>query len=531
VRTIAGRVGLALLVFGLITLLTVGGALWLVLRDLHRDAALGSLAELTLPYASQARQRLPVGLMRRTARGERSEPEVLRRYRESDEGRAATRAFRSFVQDAQQEIAGAGISVLLIEDGTTVIRDTTTGTSQTIPDEPRLAAPVTEGTVQTGTTAVEGLGDVLYAATLIREQLVDRSVPTLMLVREDDSAQLATEDLFRALVVAALVLLAVGIPLALGLGRSVAAPLRRLATASGDVARGTVPTPLPVTGPLEVAEASAAFNAMAAEVDATRQAQQQLLADVRHDLRTPLTVIAGFSEALRDGTASGPAAERAAAAIADEAGRLERMLADLDHLTVAGSEGPVLRIEALDGVALARGAVERFAAEAESRGQSIAVVHQPTTGGAAGDAVVALAADRDAIDRILGNIIANALAYAPSPGGHIGLEVDLIPAPARVRGAMTGRQASTGAEGVLLAVRDDGPGIPTAALPHVFDRFYRADPSRANRGSGLGLAIVRDLAEALGGYAFAENLASAGTRVGVVLPTAPRSPTATPSED
>jgi signal transduction histidine kinase len=234
---------------------------------------------------------------------------------------------------------------------------------------------------------------------------------------------------------------------------------------------------------------------MAAEVDATRETQRQLLADIRHDLRTPLTVISGFSEALRDGTATGDAAERAAAAIADETGRLGRMLNDLDHLTVPGGAGPALRLETIDALELAGSTVDRFAAEADARGQHIAV---------ATDAAAArVTADRDALDRILGNIIANALAHAPSPGGHISLEVLL-----------------SGAD-VTLAVRDDGPGIPGAALPHVFDRFYRADPSRTSRGSGLGLAIVRDLAEALGGRAFAEGPPDGGARVGVVLPAAP----------
>jgi signal transduction histidine kinase len=518
VRTIGGRIGLALLAFGLVTLLTVGGALWIVLRDLHRDAALGSLAELTLPYASQARQRVPQALLRRTFRGERPGQDVLRIYRESIEGQAATRAFTAFVSQAQDEIAEAGISVLLIADDSTILRDPTSGTSQTVATAPVLAAPLTAGTVQTGTTTVAGLGDVLYAATPIRETSMDRAVPTLMLVRADDSAQLATGDLIRALSVAALVLIIIGIPLALGLSRSVAAPLRRLAAASGDVARGVVPQPLPTSGPLEVSEASAAFNAMASEVDATRKAQQQLLADVRHDLRTPLTVIAGFSEALRDGTASGASAVRAATAIADEAGRLERMLSDLDHLTVPGAEAPQLRLEELDAVALARATVERFTGEAEARGQEIAYLDEAGHGDP-----VPLVADRDAMDRMLGNIIANALAFAPSPGGRIGLEARSLSGVVRPGRATAERTRSSDDPVVLIAVRDDGPGIPPGAVPRVFDRFYRADPSRAKRGSGLGLAIVRDLAEAHGGYAFAENLASGGARIGVVLPAGPRS--------
>ncbi len=262
-----------------------------------------------------------------------------------------------------------------------------------------------------------------------------------------------------------------------------------------------------------MAEASAAFNAMAAEVDATRLTQRQLLADVRHDLRTPLTVIGGFAEALRDGTATGEAAERAAIAISDEAGRLERMLADLDHLTMPGSEGPPLRLESLVALDLAMGTVERFAAEAEARGQSLALAEEASRAGLA-----ALLADRDALDRILGNIVANALDHAPSPGGSIRVEVRTLSA---AEGPIGGPGGWTGRAGIMLAVRDDGPGIPPAALAHVFDRFYRADPARATRGSGLGLAIVRDLTDALGGRVFAENCPTGGARVGVVLPMAP----------
>lgn len=512
-RSLGGRIGAVFLVFGLITLLTVGAALWVALRDLHRDAALGSLAELTVPYASQARQRFPLDILRPRAQGERPAAETLRAFRESQQGRLASEAFVTFVEEAQEEIEAAGISVLLISDGSTVVRDPASGTIETLASAPAVEAPQLRGVVQTGTTQVEGLGEVIYAATLIREPLPDRAVPTLVLAREDDSARLATEDLARALAIAALVLVLVGIPLAVGLSRSVTHPLQRLAAASQTVASGAVPEPLPASGPTEVAKASAAFNAMAAEVDATRQAQRQLLADIRHDLRTPLTVIAGFAQALRDGTATGEAAERAAVAISDEAARLERMLVDLDHLTVPGVEGPLLRPERIDGLTVAQATVERFATEAEARGQELALDDTASAGSQRPEVM----ADRDALDRIMGNIMANALSHAPSPGGHIHLEVGMVhasDAPVGGAGGWSGRA------GVLLAVRDDGPGIAAAALPHVFDRFYRADPSRSSPGSGLGLAIVRDLADTLGGRAFAQNLPEGGARVGVVLPAA-----------
>jgi len=492
VTTLRGRIGVVLLVFGLTTLIAVGGALWVSLRDLHRDAAIGSLSELTVPYAVRARQQLPLDAFRLRQPGERLTPQMIEEFRASQAGIRAAEGFVEFVREAQEEIDAAGISVLLVEEGRIVTRNPETGAIETVDTDPGLELPNASGDVLSGSMELDGFGQVLYAVTPIRGPRVDRAFPALVLLREDDSAQLATADLIRAITIAGLLLIVVGIPLALGLSRSVTRPLRRLTAASATVAAGEVPEPLPTTGPLEVAEASAAFNVMSAEVDATRQAQRQLLADIRHDLRTPLTVIGGFSEALRDGTATGEVAERAADAISDEAGRLERMLDDLDHLTVPGVAGPPLHMETIDSLELATSAVERFAPEAEGHGQTLAL--------AEGAASATLTADRDALDRILGNIIANALTHAPSPGGSVRLEVELEDASVR------------------LSVRDDGPGIPAAALPHVFDRFYRADPSRTSRGSGLGLAIVRDLAEALGGQAFAENTTGGGARVGVVLP-------------
>jgi two-component system OmpR family sensor kinase len=170
----------------------------------------------------------------------------------------------------------------------------------------------------------------------------------------------------------------------------------------------------------------------------------------------------------------------------------------------------VLRIEPLEGVALAQEAVTRFAAQAEAAGQDLALAPdaRPAT----------VLADPDAVARILGNVVANALAHAPKPGGHVRIEVAPVGRGDPPIGGPSGWQDR---DGVVLAVSDDGPGIPPGALPRIFDRFYRADPARSGDGSGLGLAIVRDLADALDGRAFAENPAAGGARVGVVLPRAP----------
>jgi len=489
VTTLRGRIGLVLLVFALATLLALGGSLWIALRGLHRDAAIGSLTELTVPYATAIRVRLPENLARLGRSGDR---DLIERFRNID-GDLELAQFR---EDFEEDFSEAGVSIVFTLGKKSYIVNPDEGVASTLTEVPEIEGDLIRGQVATGTTEIEGLGEVLYATTPILGPGRSPGAPYLMLARTDDSATQATADIIRALTIAGLLLIVIGIPLAAGLSRSVTGPLRRLSDATSDVARGKVPEPLPVSGPLEVAEASAAFNAMAAEVGATREAQRQLLADIRHDLRTPLTVIGGFSEALKDGTASGDTAVRAADAISDETERLGRMLDDLDHLTVPAVAGPPLRLQSLDGLEVVRNAVERFATEADSREQTLqmadAATHAP------------LEADPDALDRILGNIIANALKHAPSPGGHVIVEV--IP----------------GVATVTIAVNDDGPGIPDAALPHVFDRFYRADPSRTGPGSGLGLAIVRDLADALQGEAFAQNVEGSGARVGVILPASPR---------
>jgi two-component system, OmpR family, sensor histidine kinase BaeS len=497
VSTLRGRIGLALIAFGLTTLLVVGGSLWVALRDLHRDAALGAMTELTVPYAT---------FLRSPSDGQRGVGGPAARLR-SGALAAGDSTLAAFIDRIQEDVDPASLSVILIEGRTADFLNPSEGTTTTLADPPSLGANLTRGQVATGSTTIHGLGDVVYAATPIVVGPRGRTPLTLMLARHDDSAELATADLARALTLAGLALLIIGIPIAVGLGASVARPLRRLSAATETVAAGGIPEPLPIDGPMEVADASAAFNAMAAEVGATRETQRQLLADIRHDLRTPLTVIGGFSEALRDGTASGDAAIRAADAISDETARLGRMLDDLDHLTMPGMAQPSLHLEMVDGRDLALAAVARFDAEATSRGQSIIL---------APDAVSAeLSADRDALDRILGNLIANALVHAPSPGGVVQLEVALLDDGRQSGARATG---STSAATVRIAVRDDGPGIPSSALPHIFDRFYRADPSRASRGSGLGLAIVADLAEALGGRAFAENPTGGGARVGIEVP-------------
>ena len=268
---------------------------------------------------------------------------------------------------------------------------------------------------------------------------------------------------------------------------------------------GPEPPPLPAEGPSEVRDVTQQFNAMRAELARGRRAETELLANLRHDLRTPLTVIGGFAEALVDGTASGDAAPRAARAIADETARLERLVGALGALDGLADESAGLRPEQLDAASVLAEANARFATRATAAGVEL-VTEAPRE-------TLGFAADRLAIERILSNLVENALAaVGPAVAGEPAPQVHLA-----ARAARTVR----GDAAVLLAVSDDGPGFPPGGLEHAFDRSYRGDPSRAGPGSGLGLAIVRELARRHGGEATVENLAPRGARVSVVLPVVP----------
>ena len=319
----------------------------------------------------------------------------------------------------------------------------------------------------------------------------------------DNSIQLALSDLVRTLGIIVIVLLLVGLPIAWLLARSVTAPMRRLAQAARDLpaASGEL-KPLPLEGPTEVKALTERFNAMAQELASTRHEETALLANLRHDLRTPLTSIGGFAEAIADGTASGDRATAAARTIAEEAQRLERLVGELGVVERLRDGAAALRPEALDATELLRQAATRFETRAASAGVEVDVGATSP-----GELRLVFTGDRLAAERILQNLIENALSMLPQ-GGHIWLRAAPL--------TMSGR-----APGISLSVTDDGPGFPPGTTEKVFERFFRADPSRSGSGSGLGLAIVRELARAHGGEAWAENVAPRGARVTVLLPIQP----------
>jgi signal transduction histidine kinase len=310
----------------------------------------------------------------------------------------------------------------------------------------------------------------------------------------------------RALLLSALGAAALALLLSLLLTRYLARPLRELATAARRVATGDLAQRVPIRSRDEVGALAAAFNEMAASLERGEAARRNLVADVAHELKTPLTVVEGTVEAMLDGVY--PADRERLESIREEVTLLTKLVADLRELSLADAGGLRLEREPLDPGALVRRAVAAASARAEARGLTLAA-ELP-------DDLPLVAGDGGRLAQVLANLLDNALRYTPA-GGRV--TVSAVAAPA---------EPGDGTSGVRLAVTDTGPGIPAADLPHVFDRFYRADPSRARRsgGSGLGLAIARGYVEAHGGRIWAESASGRGTTVAFWLPALSGAPDA-----
>jgi signal transduction histidine kinase len=297
----------------------------------------------------------------------------------------------------------------------------------------------------------------------------------------------------RALLWAALAAGTAGLLLAFALGRRILKPVEALTQAARRMEAGDLDQRVAVTGRDEIAGLARAFNAMAERRATAERLRRDLVSDVAHELRSPLTNLRCQIEALQDGLA--PASSEVFESLHEEARLLETLIDDLQDLALAEAGQLELELEPLDLAREVERAVRAFGPLAESKELRIEVEGPPD--------LPAVFADSRRLAQILRNLLGNAITHTP-PGGLIQVAVQ-----------------DCGQE-IEVRVADSGPGIPAEHLPFLFERFYRTDASRSREtgGAGLGLAIVQQLAVAHGGRVWVESAGGRGSVFAFSLPVA-----------
>ncbi len=329
------------------------------------------------------------------------------------------------------------------------------------------------------------------------------------------------QRLRRWLVIGALLAGGLGLVLVLTVSHSMTAPLRRLAEAARAVASRDFGHRVEVDGSAEMAEVAQAFNDMAAALQESEKQRRHMVADLAHELRTPLSVVQGNLRAILDDVY--PLEKAEVARLYDETRLLSRLVDDLRDLALADAGQLRLNLAPTDAAQVVGITVDSLAPAAELQ----AVDLQAQVSGA----LPPVQADPDRLAQVLRNLLINALRHTPA-GGRVAVSV----------AAVDGK--------IQFAVSDTGEGIAPEDLPCVFDRFWRADPARVRRlgaagfatsaetsaetsaqpaaseerwggGSGLGLSIAQSLVEVQGGKIWAESMPGQGSTFRFNLPTAP----------
>jgi signal transduction histidine kinase len=295
----------------------------------------------------------------------------------------------------------------------------------------------------------------------------------------------------RGLIHAALLGLVVALIASLFLGRAIARSIEELTRATRAVAAGDRTRRVAVQGRGEIAALGASFNALVESLERGEQLRRNLVTDVAHELRTPVTNLKAHLEAIEDGLMTPTPATLAS--LREEIDHLAGLIDELQDLALADAGALTLARAPVELGAVLAAAVAAAVPRAQAQGVALTV---------SADEGVSVSADRPRLLQVLHNLLDNALRHTPR-GGQVALEA----------------HASDG--GATIVVRDNGAGIPAEHVPFVFERLYRADPSRdrATGGAGLGLALVKRLVEAHGGTVALTSVEGRGTTVTITLPS------------
>ncbi len=327
------------------------------------------------------------------------------------------------------------------------------------------------------TRAVVARGDVVGSATF---RFPDDALPPA----EQQLRDALTRTTLIGIAIAVAVALLVGFVVVEGITR----PLRRLTAAVRRLGAGDRSARANLAAPGELGELAAAVDRMAASLEREDELRRALTADVAHELRTPVTILAAQCEAIIDGVAE-PSPEHVAS-LYEEVLRLGRTIEDLESLAAAEAAGLRLERRPVDLGAVVRHTVELLSPHFEAAEIALA---------ADADQTAVVAGDERRLEQVVRNLLVNALKFTPG-GGRVDVDVD------------------TRNGDVRLTVADTGAGIPADELAHVFERFWRGRDAGATAGSGIGLAVVDELVRAHGGTVTAESEAGHGARFRVVLP-------------
>jgi signal transduction histidine kinase len=293
---------------------------------------------------------------------------------------------------------------------------------------------------------------------------------------------------FARVISGVVLLLGIGAVLLAALGlRRLTAPAARIVQAAQRIEAGDYSARVPVRGPSELRMVARAFNAMSGRLEADEARRRSVLADVAHELRTPITVIRGQAEGIIDGVYAADAEQLRPVLAATRS--LEVLVDDLRTLALAEAGALQLHKEQIDVGILVEDSFSAFRESAGLRHVSLSADVEPPS--------LTVDADPVRLRSVIANLVGNALRYT-----HAGGTVRIVAARAWPE--------------VRITVRDNGDGIPAELLPRVFDRFVKGADSP---GSGLGLSIVRDIVEAHGGAVTASSHAGAGTEVVLTIPS------------
>lgn len=305
-----------------------------------------------------------------------------------------------------------------------------------------------------------------------------------------------SDEFFRPIAQAGLLALLLSLFLSFLIARWIATPLQDISSAARRVAEGQS-SRIDPRGPREVQALSRTFNQMSLQLQAGRQAQRDFVANVSHELKTPLTSVQGFAQAILEGAVkTDDELHQAAGVIHSEAGRMHRLVDDLLELARLDSGTARIQHESLDLANLINGIAERFVPQARSKGVELKTQF---------NGLPMLTGDPDRLTQVFNNLVDNALQHTPK-GGQVRVEVQPINAF------------------LEIAVIDTGEGLSPPDAARIFERFYQVDESRRagpQRGVGLGLPIAQQIVRAHGGDIRVESQLGKGSRFIVRLPISP----------